>query len=285
MTGTPVADRRRMKFLWSSLLAVMLGCAAEAPPPVEEAEPGGGKNDVCVADNSEPAMCAKEIEPQIYEKARAVLRLKIAKGGWCTGWLVGDQGHVMTNHHCIASQAEAAGTTFEIMAEAPDCATECTTRGGCPGKLLSSGAMLVKASKDLDYALVKLATNPTAEYGYFQVRKEGAKVGEEIYIPQHPEGWAKRIAMMDEAKFATIIGETDKSCYGVGPNVQYRADTRAGASGSPVVGYFDNAVVALHHCAGCQKDGGNRGVPIEAIITDLGNLLPPSAFSDPTKAP
>ena len=44
----------------------------------------------------------------------------------------------------------------------------------------------------------------------------------------------------------------------------------------PVLGYDDNLVVALHHCAKCP----NRGVPIEEIVADLGDGLPNNAISN-----
>ncbi len=50
----------------------------------------------------------------------------------------------------------------------------------------------------------------------------------------------------------------------------YYCDTQGGSSGSPVLGYSDHLVVALHHCAYCP----NRGVPIEAVISDLGGNVP-----------
>ncbi|MCP5103524.1 MAG: PKD domain-containing protein [bacterium] len=54
----------------------------------------------------------------------------------------------------------------------------------------------------------------------------------------------------------------------------YYADTAGGSSGSPVLGYSDNLVVALHHCANCP----NRGVPIPSIISDLGGNIPNDAI-------
>jgi PKD repeat protein len=41
-----------------------------------------------------------------------------------------------------------------------------------------------------------------------------------------------------------------------------------------VLGYNDNLVVALHHCANCP----NRGVPIPPIISDLGSNIPNNAI-------
>ena len=41
-----------------------------------------------------------------------------------------------------------------------------------------------------------LANNVTGTYGFLQLRESGAKLNERIYIPQHPKGWGKRIALL-----------------------------------------------------------------------------------------
>jgi len=47
--------------------------------------------------------------------------------------------------------------------------------------------------------------------------------------------------------------------------VGYNADTQGGSSGSPVLSATDNAVVALHHCGGCQ----NVAVDVRDVISSL----------------
>ena len=66
--------------------------------------------------------------------------------------------------------------------------------------------------------------------------------------------------------------------------VGYWADTQGGSSGSPVLSYNDNTVIALHHCAGDAASCGdmNRAINITNIITDLGSNLPPNAVYCPT---
>jgi lysyl endopeptidase len=259
------------------------GCASEATNPGGD-DPLNGKADVCSADDTQAARCFTETEPAIYDKSRAVLRVHISGGGTCTGWLVGAEGHVLTNHHCIRRASTAENTAFESMAEGDRCDTDCTAEGSCPGPMVATSATFLKTSIDFDYTLLKLPTNPTGELGYLQLRRAGARIGERIYIPQHPLGGGKRIAANAEGELATIIEPItpppNAPCLGKGANVQYFADTQPGSSGSPVIAYSDHAVIALHHCNGCSKGVGNRGVAIEGVIADLGDLLPASAFSD-----
>jgi hypothetical protein len=231
---------------------------------------------ICGADDSLNAKCYESSEPQAYDKARAVTRLMINGSGACTGWLVGSQGHVMTNNHCIGTAGDAANTTFDFMAEGSTCATSCRSWGGCPGTVAADTSTLIKTSSNLDYTLVLLPTNVSATYGYLQMREDGGVLGERIYIPQHPAAWGKHIAMNDGADPAIITTLSAPACTGVGySDVGYFADTQGGSSGSPVLGYSDHAVVALHHCANCP----NRGVPIDLVINDLGSSVPSDAVA------
>ena len=42
---------------------------------------------------------------------------------------------------------------------------------------------------------MKLSNNVSNQYGFLQLREDGAIQGERIYIPQHPQAWVKRIAV------------------------------------------------------------------------------------------
>lgn len=241
-------------------------------------ELSGGKNPkaplaLCGSDDSAWAKCYQTTEANAYNKSKAVARLMINGTGACTGWLVGNQGHVMTNEHCITQASDATNTTFEFMAEGATCSTSCATWGGCPGTVVASTSTFVKNDAALDYALVKLPTNPTGTYGYLQLRTSGAVLNERIYIPQHPAAWGKKIAMKDGSANATVSSLNTTPCSGGSGDLGYNADTQGGSSGSPVLGYSDNLVIGLHHCGTCP----NRAVPIQAVISSLGSLLPPGS--------
>ena len=243
-------------------------------------EPGGGGTEaICPPDDSQWAPCYETTFPGAYNKSRAVARLLINGTGACTGWLVGNAGHLMTNEHCIGSTSDALNTNYEFMAEGATCATNCASWFGCPGTVVATSASLIQLDVGLDYALVQLPTNPTSTYGFLQMRRRGTYAGERIYIPQHPAAWGKRIALHsthadDETGFCEVESTTRPACTG-GPvdDIGYYCDTQGGSSGSPVLGHCDHQVVALHHCANCP----NRGVPIDAIINDLGSNVPPGS--------
>jgi hypothetical protein len=258
---------------------------------------------LCGTDDTEEAKCYQDSEPEIYDTSRSVVRLIQNGSAHCTGWLVGNAGHVMTNEHCITSQSQLDNIDFEFMAEGPDCATDCTSTLGCPGVIEASGGTFVTDDAALDYALVipdtstGSGTNLPATYGYMKLRQSGAVLDERVYHPQHPAGWGKRIGVVSTHTFDVGLGGycyasslNETPCSGGPGDVGYYTDTQGGSSGSPVLGYSDHKVVALHHCRGsnsCTQTGGdrNRGVPIDAVIADLGANVPPGALCDPYAGP
>lgn len=260
------------------------------------AEPGGEHRSICTADDTEEIKCYQASEPEVYEESRAVVRLLINGNAHCTGWLIGCDGHVMTNEHCIGSQSQLNSITFEFMAEGNDCSMNCGSSLACSGTIEAAGGTLIQVNAALDFALVipdtstANSTDLPATYGFMQLRETGPVLDEQIYIPQHPAGWGKRVAFLSsypgDGGIARINSLNEVACSGGPGDVGYWADTQGGSSGSPVLGYADHRVVALHHCRGsafCTSGNGssddpNRGVPITAVIESLGSNLPNCAI-------
>ncbi|DAZ95555.1 TPA: hypothetical protein N0F65_005871 [Lagenidium giganteum] len=235
---------------------------------------------ICGEDESQEAVCAATKAgtngAAMVAHSAAVARLVIRKNNnlniaYCTGFLLGCEGHVLTNQHCIGNWLDALNTAVEFHAEAATCGpTEsCESRAACPGRTQISSTQLVAVSKDLDYALVRLVPAYSSQAlltqvgGYLQLRASGPRLGEEVYIPQYPLGWGKRIAWTADGKPGRIESLTTSECGG--SDAGYYVDTQEGSSGSPVIAQSDNTVVALHHCGGCL----NGGIPSQALIADL----------------
>ncbi|KAF0719988.1 Aste57867_639 [Aphanomyces stellatus] len=224
-----------------------------------------GKEDVCgVKPAWEPATCFAKKDPVKYQLAQAVARMVINSGqGAGTGALIGCDGWFLTNEHNVENQSWATNTIYEFGAEC-----QCNDKDsngkmmGCPGAFQFSGdknnAILHAVDKKLDYALIQFDQSQWAKlapFGYMNLRPDGAMLGEEMWMPQHPEANPKQIITHLENKTATTIASltVDNEC-GKG-QVGYFADTKGGSSGSPVLGVADNLVVALHHCGGCMNVG------------------------------
>jgi len=229
---------------------------------------------ICGSDDKVWAPCYTGTS--VYQKSRAVARLLINGVSVCTGWLLGNEGHLLTNNHCINTQFDANNTDYEFMAEGATCGTNCSGWFSCPGTVEASSGILVRTNTSLDYSLILLPVNLTANYGYLQFRSGLPSIDEQIYIPQHPGGKGKQITFFDDQSLGSCrIFSTDQTpCFGGPGDIAYFCDTEGGSSGSPVIAQTDNLVVALHHCANCP----NRGVPIPSIISNMGPFLPSDAI-------
>ena len=240
---------------------------------------------ICGADDSNWAKCYESSEPRIYDRGRAVARLLIAGSKLCTGWLIGNAGHLMTNAHCIVNTAEAGSTNFEFMAEGDTCTTNCPQLA-CPGTVVAVASTLIQRSVNLDFSLVQLPTNPSCTYGYVPLRSSQPQADERIYIPNHSAGKGKRIAVFssdpaDQSGYCEVnsIGQFIDCAGYPGIDVTYKADTEGGSSGSPVVAYADHKAIALHHCS-LGSPCGSSGGQMTEIIAALGANLPPGALID-----
>ncbi|MGQ1947042.1 carbohydrate-binding protein [Geofilum sp. OHC36d9] len=232
-----------------------------------------GLKSICGSDDKQWAQCY--IGTGMYEKARAVCRLFMNGNSAGTGWLIGSEGHIMTNNHVIPDQSTADNTEYEFMGEG-SCDTDCGSWLGCRGNLEAYSGTLIKTNDSYDYSLVKLPGNLSQVYGYLQLRPSLPSVGERIYIPQHPGAKGKQISVYDDQSG----GYSQVNSFNT-TDVQYYADTEGGSSGSPVIAYDDNLVVALHHYGGCV----NSGVKMPSIINDLGTLMPQDAVSGYSTGP
>lgn len=219
-------------------------------------------------------------DPEVSEcRGKAVLRVYNRVAGTLgTAWLVGDEGHILTNWHVIETQAEAEGADFEAMAESTTCLPKCDTQLGCAGyKINNDPVTFIKTGGSIahDYTLMQLSpadAAAVANLGYLQIRPTGAVLDERVYIPNHSVGWGKMVDMSENGKFitATWLSTTQ---------VGYDSDTYGGASGSPVLAHSDDAVIAIHNLGGCSATGGaNYGVSALQILSGLAGLLPDSAI-------
>ena len=145
-------------------------------------------------------------------------------------------------------------------------------------------AQLVITNKELDFFLIKLNLLPGMDvkgYGFLKMRPTGPVHGEEIYLPQHPNGQGKRIASRVDGQPAKVLG-VNKNVVCGNNRVTYTVDTTVGSSGSPVIARKDNAVVALHFCA-AKDTCENAAVDVRDMIAFLQsrNKLPRNALAVP----
>jgi V8-like Glu-specific endopeptidase len=218
---------------------------------------------ICGADDKEPVICYNGTT--MYDKGRAVCRLLIGGGGLCTGWLLGCDGHVMTNNHCIGTAADAANTDFMFNYQY----TNCNGSGNSVSDVVATSSTFIKTSSNLDYTLVQLPVNPTGTYGYLSLSSAAPVVNDRIYIVGHPGGRRKEITVITDqggdVNGNAIINQI------TGSGARYFADTEGGSSGSPVLDYNTNLVIAIHNTGGCTNGSSGRS---DALITAIGVDMP-----------
>ncbi|KAF0684197.1 Aste57867_23820 [Aphanomyces stellatus] len=241
---------------------------------------------ICGSDQSKSSVCYKDTTyASQYKVAQATARLTLSKG-YCTGWLFGSEGHLITNWHCIGSDADAKALRSEFGSECNACDhPDINKKLGCPGVFVSNSSTLILADEKLDFALVKLNLNPgfdLTRYGYLQARASLPALNETIFIAQHPGAKAKKLSVAtDDGSAGRIVSLKVNGCTGGTDSVGHNVDTEPGSSGSPVIAFKDNAVVALHDCGGCTATGGRNTATKFAQVVELlkaKNLLPKDAI-------
>ncbi|ETW00016.1 hypothetical protein H310_07456 [Aphanomyces invadans] len=245
-----------------------------------------GKESICGTDHARPAVAVKYVEATKYKLAKSVARLRL-RAGWCTAWLWGSEGHLITNNHCIRSQDDASAAIVEFGAE---CATATNPNNGmraaCGGTFVANSSTLIISDTSLDFSLVQLHVNRginLTKFGYLQARASAATLNEPVYTIGHPDGRPKSIAYLsDGGRPSRITNVSTPSECGGSDTLAYNVDTEGGSSGSAIISAIDNKVVALHNCGGCTSTGGaNTGHKLEYIIKLLKskNLLPKDAIA------
>eukprot|EP00808_Paulinella_micropora_P016531 g10760.t1 len=246
----------------------------------------GGMEEVCTKDSSSfkftdlNVKCWPETSA-FYQTSKALSRL-VVKGGYiCTGFLISPLGLLMTNHHCIKDQNDASAASFEFGAEAPDCSSQ-NGQMKYGGKVVVKGATWLASDSKLDYSIVLLSdSSKLAEYGYMKIdfSSSSPRQGMGIYLPQHPNAFAKVIGWLDGTRGMqqSVLTSVDLSpCTGASGTKElgYMIDTEVGSSGSPLIDKSTHQVIGIHHCGGCP----NKAVAMYNLRTPITKALSSQCF-------
>jgi endonuclease G, mitochondrial len=214
--------------------------------------------------------------------AAAVCRIKLPTDGgvaYGTGFLVGPR-LLLTNHHVLASKAEAAQAEAEFGYE-----HDLDGVLAAPVQFNLRPHEIFFTSSELDITFVSVAplsenSVPLERYGRLPLLPISGKAipGEWVSIIQHPKGQPKQIAIQASEVIALKPGEVPQ--LNLDNFLHYTTDTEPGSSGSPVLN-DQWQVAAIHHKAvpappSVRKHSkgriewiANEGVRISAIFRYL----------------
>ncbi|MBL4940695.1 MAG: pre-peptidase C-terminal domain-containing protein [Colwellia sp.] len=213
--------------------------------------------------------------------------------GWghCTAWRVGSGNLMMTNNHCISSQEDVNLTEITFNYQNNTCNIDNDTDLDYTGAVdLSTGIKitadrLLKTDRALDYALFSISDSQMqkiSQFGFYELDTNIPDKGQRIYIPQHPAGSPKKLAIESRATSSgyceVVYSEMNQGSNPLdgGAEVGYKCDTYGGSSGSPVLSAQSNKVMAIHFGGGCRTASNfnvNRGKRMSEIWPTIAHFF------------
>ncbi len=227
----------------------------------------GSEESVCGGDDMADVACYESDYPTEYRHSRAVARLLINGTSLCTAFRVGSRNRMLTNHHCFSQAGQARNTEVWFGYECRACDDHTVGR---VTKVV--GSDVLGTDRQLDYTLFTVSDfGSVRDYGYLELATGRADRGEKVYIPQHPDGDRRQIAMDSDAdsEGACQVEDPRYDGYFDGSDVAYRCDTAPGSSGAPVLSRESDKVLALHHFGGCP----NSGVRGDLLHDEIGDQV------------
>ncbi|MFO1043989.1 MAG: serine protease [Planctomycetaceae bacterium] len=192
----------------------------------------------------------------IVSASDALRRIALIKRGlnWGTGFLVGED-LLLTNRHVLeGSSLSENQIIFDYVRDGIDL----TTLPAC--KIRES--LCESPKEELDFQLVRLTQKLGTQRGYFPLLAKlpsSKSVKVTLFGFPNDNGGQQALQFMP-GEVTTFINQPKVKRVG------YSAETRKGASGSPVVN-LAGQVVALHHWG--EKNFDNFGIPMDAIVNAL----------------
>ncbi len=180
-----------------------------------------------------------------------------AAGSRCTGTLIG-MDVLMTNEHCVSSQAEAQGAfaVFDAESGVPDSLRENVDCG-----------TFIGANAALDFALLRCTNRPGERHGVAALFDGTVANNTPVFVVhQNCDYFLNQSCTPDKKVSSGIINSRSSTDY------DHSADTLGGSSGSAM---FDaqGRIVGLHHLGiggnSLGRGSSNRAVRMDVILPVL----------------
>jgi len=195
---------------------------------------------------------------------RSVVRLQFVddvkkKVFVCTGFLVFTSAHLLTNEHCINSDAEMKSALVDFDFDGGGIATRTVKLS----KFLMSDAAL-------DFSLLQLAE--PADRAVLTLKPGVDTDGRPLLVIEHPGGEVKQVSFRDCA----VKGPKRPGASSAMTDFGHTCDTLGGSSGSPVFDTTGFTVVGLHHFGFFDGDPNpvNQAVHIALVIEAIKKRFP-----------
>jgi V8-like Glu-specific endopeptidase len=223
-----------------------------------------GPDSTCGTNERTDVACYETSHPTEYDRSHAVARITLNGSALCTAWRVSPGNFVMTNEHCITSQAGLDGVEFWFNYQRETCES-----GPASTPTIVAGDTFLIDDFELDFALVTLDNFQDIEhFGFLELDPRTPILGEEIYIAQHGAGNPKEFGIESDFNPPNLLCQIDdaiRNGRGLNTDTGYFCDTTGGSSGSPVLARSSDKVIGLHHygtggaaCGGSVMNGGVR---------------------------
>ncbi|MDH3588146.1 MAG: serine protease [Gammaproteobacteria bacterium] len=230
---------------------------------------GMSERSLCGAPDFEDAICYQDDAAKWSNVQASVGVMSVGQDAdvamYCSGSNISPRNYILTNNHCVASQAQCDNTEYVFHHYRTGC-----NDGSAPiqdwvsfrcDQVLESEPLLDcdAGPGQFDFSLTSVIGEPATTFGYVQPDTTPLSDGETLYIVQHPSGRPHE-----------ITHGSDSEVDGTVLRYWNTLDTESGSSGSPIFRESDDALVGLHHCGGCSNPAErNRGM----LMTDLHPLI------------
>lgn len=216
------------------------------------------------------AICYASSHPIEYEKSNAVARLLVTKNSGtyvCTAWRASSLNRIITNEHCVNSQADVERVELWFNYQAISCNGDVD-----PNITKVMGKTLLVADAIHDVAVFTINDFASVQqFGFLNFDIRPPILGEVIYIPQHGSGNPREFGIESSINSGNVcrIDDAIRNGYGYNTDTGYFCDTIGGSSGSPVLARSSHDVVALHHFGAggaiCTDTLMNAGVRVDKL--------------------
>jgi V8-like Glu-specific endopeptidase len=224
----------------------------------------------CGTDQRKDVACYQDTNPVEFDKSKAVARLLIYHPNGlyslCTAWRVGVGGNMLTNQHCLTSQAEVQGSEAWFNYQNQSCGVS-----GIGSVAKVTGGNLLTSDITLDFSLFTVNNAESiADFGYLEVDQRSPSLGEQIYIPQHGGGGPKQFGIESDLNTGNVCRIDTPMMAGLDNDTDtgYYCDTASGSSGAPILASSSNKVIAMHHFGNSSAPtctSPNQGIRMDLI--------------------